>query len=116
MFGNRCGGSRTLSFVMKSVTCRLSTETCDIPVTGYIQSTKVVYAKALQTWMGNELEWRLVPGGLCGSAEFTKDILKSGEEMAKYTVYGKLGLNVFGSKEVLCFALLTSDSTIWMTT
>ena len=89
-----------------------SAETCDIPVTGYVQSTKVVYAKARQTWMGNELEWRLVPGGLCGSAEFTKDILKSGEEMAKYTVYGKLGLNVFGSKEVLCFVLLTSDSTI----
>ena len=80
-------------------------ETCDIPVTGYIQSTKQVYAKALQTWMGNELEWRLLPGGLCGSAEFSWEIVQSREERARYTVYGKLGLNDIGRKEVLCFFL-----------
>ena len=84
-----------------------SAETCDIPVTGYIQSTKQVYKKALQTWMGNELEWQLVPGGLCGSAEFTKDIVESGEELVKYTVHGQLGFNVFGRREVQCFLILS---------
>ena len=59
--------------------------------------------------MGNELEWQLVPGGLCGSAEFSREILQSREELARYTVYGKLGLNDLGRKEVLCFVLLTSS-------
>ena len=44
-----------------------SAETCDVPVIGYVQSTTQIYAKSLQKWMGNELEWQLVPGGLCGS-------------------------------------------------
>ena len=56
-----------------------SAEPCDVPVIGYIQSTTTVYAKTLQTWMGNELEWQLVPGGLCGSPEFTREIQNSGE-------------------------------------
>lgn len=78
-----------------------STETCDVPVIGYIQSTKQVFAKTLQKWMGNDLEWQLVPGGLCGSPEFTREIQNSGEERANHTVYGKLGTNNFGSKEVI---------------
>jgi hypothetical protein len=48
-----------------------SAETCDIHVIGYIQSTQSIYAKLLQKWMGSELEWRLVPGGLHGYPEFT---------------------------------------------
>jgi len=67
-----------------------SAETCDVPVIGYIQSTKPVYAKSLQNWMGNELEWQLVPGGLCGSSKFTREILNFGEERAKHTGYGTL--------------------------
>ena len=59
--------------------------------------------------MGTELEWQLVPGGLCGSAEFSREILQSGEELAKYTVHEKFGLNGFGRKGVLCFLLLTSS-------
>ena len=91
---------------LKSISCviaRLSSsaETCDVPVIGYIQSTKPVYAKSLQKWMGDELEWQLVPGGLCGSPEFTREIQNSGEERANHTVYGKLGTNNFGSKEVI---------------
>ena len=78
-----------------------SAEPCDVPVIGYIQSTTTVYAKTLQKWMGNELEWQLVPGGLCGSPEFTREIQNSGEERANHTVYGKLGTNNFGSKEVI---------------
>ena len=38
-------------------------ETGGIPLIGYIQGTKTIYAKTLQKWMGKELEWRLVPGG-----------------------------------------------------
>jgi hypothetical protein len=45
----------------------------------------------------------LVSGGLCGSSEFIGEILDSGEEMAKFTVYGKLGLNQMGRKEVILF-------------
>ena len=89
-----------------------SAETCDIPVVGYIQSTKPVYAKLLQKWMGNELEWQLVPGGLCGSPEFTKEIVKSGEERIKYTVYGKLGMNNIGNKEVIVIIFLPLTSPI----
>ena len=85
-----------------------SAETCDIPVIGYIQSAKQVRAKTLKQWMGNELEWKLVPGGLCGSSEFTREILNSSDEWVKYTVYGKLGLNNLGSKEVLVYIFLCS--------
>ena len=63
-----------------------SAETCDVPVIGlfgYIQSTQAMNAKLLQKWMGSEFEWRLVPGGLCGSPEFTNEILKSVEERIK---------------------------------
>jgi hypothetical protein len=63
-----------------------SAETCDVPVIGYIQSTTPVYAKSLQKWMRNELEWQLVPGGLCGSPEFTREIQNSGEGRALHTV------------------------------
>ncbi len=61
--------------------------------------------------MGNELEWKSVPGGLCGPSEFTRKILNSGEERSTYTVYGKLGLNPLGRKEVIlfCFLLLSSS-------
>jgi hypothetical protein len=51
--------------------------------------------------MGKDLEWQLVPGGLCGSPEFESEIRKSGEERAVYTVHGKLGLNNVGSMEVI---------------
>ena len=78
-----------------------SAEPCDVPVIGYIQRTAPVYAKSLQKWMGNELEWQLVPGGLCGSPEFTREIQNSGEGRVLHTVYGKLGTNNFGSKEVI---------------
>ncbi len=51
--------------------------------------------------MGNELEWQLVPEELCGSPEFTREIQNSGEGRALHTVYGKLGTNNFGSKDVI---------------
>ena len=51
--------------------------------------------------MGNELEWQLVPEELCGSPEFTREIQNSGEGRALHTVYGKLGMNTYGSKEVI---------------
>ena len=88
----------------------LPTEICDVPVIGYIQSSKQVFAKTLQKWMGNELEWLLVPGGLCGSPEFTREIQNSGEERANHTVYGNLGMNNFATQEVilLCFLMLSS--------
>ena len=89
-----------------------SAESCDIHVIGYIQSTKQVYAKSLQKWMGNELEWQLVPGGLCGSPEFTREIQNSGEGRAKHTVYGKLGMNNLGSKKVILFYFLLLSKTI----
>ncbi len=60
--------------------------------------------------MGCELEWRLVPGGLHGYPKFTREIQKSGDETVKYTVCRKLGMNVFGRKEVIAilFLMLTS--------
>ena len=79
----------------------LPTEICDVPVIGYIQSSKQVFAKTLQKWMGNELEWLWVPGGLCGSPEFTREIQNSGEERANHTVYGKLGMNKKNSETCL---------------
>ena len=87
-------------------------ETGGIPLIGYIQSTKAIYAKTLQKWMGKDLEWRLVSGGLCGSPEFTSEIRESGEERAVYTVHGKLGLNNAGSMEVILFNFLLVKSTI----
>ena len=87
-----------------------SAETCDVPVIGYIQSTKSVYAKSLQKWMGCELGWQLVYGGLYGSPEFSREIQQSDEKRVKYTVYENLGVNVFGRKEVIAiiFLMLTS--------
>ena len=55
---------------------------------GYIQSSKEVFAKMLLIWIRNELEWLLVPGRLCISSEFTKEILNSGEERATYEKIG----------------------------
>jgi hypothetical protein len=89
-----------------------SAETCDVPVIGYIQSTTPVYANSLQKWMGNELEWQSVPGGLCGSPEFTREIQNSGEERANHTVYGNLGMNNFAIQEVILFCFLMLSSTI----
>ena len=60
--------------------------------------------------MGNELEWQLVPGGLCGSSEFTMEILNAVDERAKHTVYGNLGMNNLGSKAVLVFSLLPTST------
>ena len=89
-----------------------SAESCDIHVIGYTQSTKQVYAKSLQNWMGNELKWQLVSGGLCGSPAFAREIQNSGEERAKHTVYGKLGMNNLGSKEVILFYFHLLSKTI----
>jgi hypothetical protein len=89
-----------------------SAETCDVPVIGYIQSTRSIYAKLLQKWMGSELEWRLVPGGLHGYPEFTTDIQNSGDERVKYTVFGKLGMNNLGKNEVIAIIFLMSTSAI----
>ena len=87
-----------------------SAETCDIPVIGYIQSSKQVRAKTLKAWMRNELEWQLVPGGLCGSTAFAREIQNSSEKRVKCTVYGQLGMNNCGSKTVILnhFLMLTS--------
>ena len=87
-----------------------SAETCDIPVIGYIQSSKQVRAKTLKAWMRNELEWQLVPGGLCGSTAFAREIQNSSEKKVKCTVYGQLGMNNCGSKTVILnhFLMLTS--------
>jgi hypothetical protein len=100
----------SISYVVLSyeIARLLPTEICDVPVIGYIQSTKQVFAKTLQKWMGNELEWLLVPGGLCGSPEFTREIQNSGEGRALHTVYGQLGMNNCGSKKVMYFLVLTS--------
>ena len=62
--------------------------------------------------MGKELEWRVIHGELCGSPEFTSEILESGEERATYTVYGKLGLNNVGSMKVILFNFLLMTSAI----
>jgi hypothetical protein len=53
--------------------------------------------------MRNVLERRLVPRGLCGSSELTREILNSGEERAKLTVHENIGMNNLGSKEVINF-------------
>ncbi len=66
--------------------------------------------------MGCEVEWRLVPGGLYGSPEFTREILESGEERDKYTVYGKLGMNLIGRKDVIAIIFLMLTSPIGTTT
>ena len=78
----------------------------------YIKNTKQIHAKTLQKWMGKELEWELVSGGLCGSLEFRSEIRESGEKRAVYTVHGKLGLNNVGSMEVISFNFLLVTSTI----
>jgi hypothetical protein len=83
-----------------------SAETCDVPVIGYIQSTRSIYAKILEKWMGSELEWRLIPGGLHGYPEFTREIQNSGDERVKYTVFGKLGMNNLGKIEVIAMVFL----------
>ena len=121
-FGDRLLATKLVHDTLKCISyivfsydiARLSSaaETGGIPLIGYIQSTKAIYAKTLQKWMGKELEWRLVPGGLCGSPEFTNEIRECGEERAVYTVLGKLGLNNAGSMEVILFNFLLVKSTI----
>ena len=121
-FGNRLLATKLVHDTLKCISyivfsydiARLSSaaKTNGIPLIGYIQSTKQVRAKTLQKWMGKELEWRLVPGGLCGSPEFTCEIQESGEGRAVYTVHGKLGLNNAGSMEVILFNFLLVKSTI----
>jgi hypothetical protein len=86
-----------------------SADTCDIHVISYLQSTEHIYAKSHQTWTRDELEWKSVPGG---SSDFTREILNSGEERAKFTVYGNLGLNQYEKKEVILFCFLLLSSTI----
>ena len=110
-FGDRLLATKLVHDALKCISyivfsydiARLSSaaETGGIPLIGYIQCTKTIYAKTLQKWMGKDLEWQLVPGGLCGSPEFESEIRESGEERAVYTVHGKLGLNNVGSMEVI---------------
>jgi hypothetical protein len=94
IFGNMLHAERpySISYMVFSYNnARLSSaaETCDVPVIGYIQSTQTVFEKTLKNWMGKELEWRVIHGGLCGSPEFTSEILESGEERAMLPhVYG----------------------------
>jgi hypothetical protein len=75
---------------------------CDRIDSEYSDDIRQITTKCI----GSELELRLLPGGLCGSPEFTNEILKSGEERIKYTVYGKLGMNLIGRKEVIVINFL----------
>ncbi len=98
--------SRIWSFLMIMLDYRLPQKPATFLWSVYIQSTQTVFEKTLRNWMGKELEWQVIHGGLCGSPEFTSEFLESGEERATYTVYGKLGLNNVGSTKVILFNFL----------
>ena len=72
-----------------------------VAVLGYIQSSETLQMRAIhQKWMNGELSWKVMVDGLCGSVEFTREIIDPLPGWTRVVALGKLRLNNAGRLKV----------------
>ena len=72
-----------------------------VAVIGYIQSSETLQMKAIhRKWMNGELSWKVIVGGLCGSEEFTREIIDPLPGWTRVVALGELRLNNAGRLKV----------------
>ena len=72
-----------------------------VAVLGYIQSSETLQLRAIhQKWMNGELSWKVMVGGLCGSEEFTREIIDPLPGWTPVVALGTLRLNNAGKLQV----------------
>ena len=72
-----------------------------VAVLGYIQSSETLQMRAIhQKWMNGELSWKVIVGGLCGSEEFTREIIDPLPGWTRVVALGELRLNNAGRLKV----------------
>ena len=72
-----------------------------VAVIGYIQSSETLQMKAIhRKWMNGELSWKVIVGGLCGSEEFTREIIDPLPGWTRVVALGELRLNNAGRIKV----------------
>ena len=72
-----------------------------VAVLGYIQSSETLQLRAIhQKWMNGELSWKVMVGGLCGSEEFTSEIIDPLPGWTRVVALGTLRLNNAGKLQV----------------
>jgi hypothetical protein len=72
-----------------------------VAVLGYIQSSETLQLRSIQKkWMNGELSWEIVVGGLCGSEEFTREIIDPRLGWTRVVALGDLRLNNVGRVKV----------------
>ena len=71
-----------------------------VSVFGYIQSSKQIRLSSIQKWMNGELSRKIMVGGLCGSEEFTRQIIDPRPGWTRVVALGELRLNNVGRVQV----------------
>ena len=72
-----------------------------VSILGYIQSSMQIQLRVIhQKWMNGELSWKVMLGGLCGSEEFTREIIDPLPGWTRVVALGKLRLNNAGKLQV----------------
>jgi len=72
-----------------------------VSILGYIQGSMQIQLSVIhQKWMHGELSWKVMPGGLCGSEEFTHEIIYPRPGWTQVVALGELRLNNVGKLQV----------------
>jgi hypothetical protein len=72
-----------------------------VSILGYIQGSMQIQLSVIhQKWMNGELSWKVMPGGLCGSEEFTHEIIYPRPGWTQVVALGELRLNNVGKLQV----------------